>query len=144
VCATVHLAGDLSGGILDEQLQAAATESPDLFVVEGVTTAAEAEAVAAALERNKAATVPHTYVTATGLTKTGEGTDEVGFDIPALLLCESAPGEDVARVVSADERLVGLASLEALGEGDVARLHAALGGAALLAPSQEAGEVAVV
>jgi len=54
----VHLAGDLSGGILDEQLQAAATESPDLFVVEGVTTAAEAEAVAAALERNKAATVP--------------------------------------------------------------------------------------
>ena len=59
MCATVHLAGDLSGGILDEQLQAAATVSPDLFVVEGVTTAAEAEAVApAALERNKAATVP--------------------------------------------------------------------------------------
>jgi len=34
--------------------------------------------------------------------------------------------------------------LQALGEGDVARLQAALGGAALLAPSQEAGEVAVV
>lgn len=138
-----HLAdGSLHlGNRMDFQMLSAATAKPDFFAVSGCASGADVELVARILSKRMLRHERRELVDWKGNEYLEDETSAIGFDIPALLLVESAGAAalaEIAKAAAASDRIAGIALDAPLDDAALDSLHSQLGGGAVVVgPSPE-------